>query len=1316
MEDRNANGKNSPVFNRSSIDVGANPFHVLAGVFETETEELSDQAEAEPENTKTGQLDEKELQQNEKVKNEDALSESEEENTQAKPQEISCDQHTVEPNETLASVSNKLHEALANECNKVEDSEVNQPSSPSETPSHIKLNATAWSDEPEDDEEQAPFLNSHSELNKAGEGDKNLNLATSGEEQVEGTSQTNLEVEDNGREQDNERDKTNGQLEKYSALLAAWQSGHTCSHNSLIFNSRRQGDQVTVGDSQAKTGTWRRLDIGRRSKDLEDTAAGEDSELDSEGEETWEENTLTKSPSSKILRKKPPDSAGTESGSKCLTRPAEFTDSTPDRGNQQKKRAPNDPKTHHKQLLFSQEIGSSWLARNLEIEEPIEQEDHPPDQAGEEEVSDLVSLPELLPELLEDATGLASMDALQREQDGDAVLLCHESLRIVERGVSGKGFVAWARIQTSVGVVGVISLHAPNDSRKRKEVWTWMRDLVADERWIVLGDFNMVESQEDSIGPSSVLKQDEKHSWDLCAGRTDMVDARLCATRCLGPHFTRQAWHRDRFDQSRLDRFYLSKHGEWVYHIRSVEHQGARALSDHVPIKMEVMLKEAEASTRPRRSYFKMEYKMLMKPEVLARAKGVWIDHPRWAKDKRKRWTLALGRIRKLLMDIRDEERRREEATRGTEERLEAARKRVHHDQSEEAKQLFEEAVTAQRRREHEEAERCRRRCKITWLKEDEAPTKYFFARLKAKHAQEEMAALEDASGRIIEDRKEILDKVHRFYEELYAAEVESEEMVENRRTVVVRINRRLTAAQNQLLEELPSEELITKIVMEMPKEKSPGIDGVMVEILRLGWEFMREDCFLMVHCVWDKKKLIGKDGKGVIKLIPKNDRRHLLQNWRPITLLTMTYKIIAKVIATRLKEMLPGIIDSQQTGFVAGRNIIDNILSLRLGHEWAQVTDQDVIFVKLDFMKAYDKVAHRFLWDTLSSMGMEEDTISRIKGLVVGGTSEVHVNGSFTEEIAIERGVRICITAEEGQFERLKAVIKEFENASGACLNLQKSIVMQLKPRDQPDCMGNTGCEIAGPGRSFKYLGVATSSPVDEKTITEEIVQKLMKKLKHWSNRLLSWPAKTILLRHVLAATPLYQLMSVGLCKDGLEELERLCRNFLWGWNEDGNPKHALVAWERIAQEKLNGGLGWTSFRTMSDELNVRLIGRILEGGSAEWIQLARSFILRTLRKGSYQRECSQWTVHESLVFLSLTRIDGSPTLSRIVGSWYKMRKQLRWKSEEGELDRSMSILQIKVLQQLAEGAGIGSLPTGRELGLLRRMGNSSRCNGAQP
>ncbi|KAL3689642.1 hypothetical protein R1sor_015951 [Riccia sorocarpa] len=381
-----------------------------------------------------------------------------------------------------------------------------------------------------------------------------------------------------------------------------------------------------------------------------------------------------------------------------------------------------------------------------------------------------------------------------------------------------------------------------------------------------------------------------------------------------------------------------------------------------------------------------------------------------------------------------------------------------------------------------------------------------------------------------------------------------------------------------------------------MLKEKSPSIDGVMVEILRKGWEFMKEDCFFMVQEFWGKKKLVGKDSKGVIKLIPKNDRKQLLQNWRPITLLTTTYKIVAKVLAIRLKSMLPRIIDTQQTGFVAGRNIIENNLSLRLGQEWAHITGKYIIFVKLDFMKAYDRVAHGFLWDPLEAMGIGEETLLRIKGLIIGGSSEVHINNNFTEEIQIGRGVRqgcmlapllfamttqplmialreeekegnirwlnigegnalmhqlfvddtgICIIAEERQFDRLKEVLREFKKASG------------------------TRYEIAMPGKSFKYLGVATSSSIDEKTITAEIVQKMMKKLKHWSNRLLSWPAKTILLKHVLAAAILYQMLFVGLCADGLEELERLCRNFLWGWNDEGNPKKAMIAWERVLTRK---------------------------------------------------------------------------------------------------------------------------------------------------
>ncbi|KAL3687195.1 hypothetical protein R1sor_013504 [Riccia sorocarpa] len=457
-------------------------------------------------------------------------------------------------------------------------------------------------------------------------------------------------------------------------------------------------------------------------------------------------------------------------------------------------------------------------------------------------------------------------------------------------------------------------------------------------------------------------------------------------------------------------------------------------------------------------------------------------------------------------MEVRNEHRRSSSVL---EDKVEEARERVQFDQSEEAKNCFEEAVTTLRRREQEEAEDCRMRCKITWIKEGDAPSKYFFARLKTKHVQEEMTVLETADGRLLEDQEEIVKEVFRYYTDLYKADEETEEVLDRRRVVIDKIDRRLSGADNTMLEEVPSEELITTIVMEMPKEKSPGIDGVMVEILQIGWEFMREDCLLMVQSFWEKKELKGKDSRGIIKLIPKNDRKHLLTNWRPITLLTMTYKIVANIIAVRWKRMLHGIIGTQQTGFVAGRNIIDNILSLRLGQEWAQVTNQQAIFVKLEFMKAYDRVAHGFLWDTLLVMGVGRETLNRIQGLVSGGSSEVHINGNFTETFSIERGVRqgcplapllfamttqplmralceeerkgniqglnigsgqallhqlfaddtgICITAEERHFNNLKEVIKEFEVASGASLNLQKSIAPFLAGQDHPSetCAGS--------------------------------------------------------------------------------------------------------------------------------------------------------------------------------------------------------------------------------------------------------------------
>lgn len=71
--------------------------------------------------------------------------------------------------------------------------------------------------------------------------------------------------------------------------------------------------------------------------------------------------------------------------------------------------------------------------------------------------------------------------------------------------------------------------------------------------------------------------------------------------------------------------------------------------------------------------------------------------------------------------------------------------------------------------------------------------------------------------------------------------------------------------------------------------------------------------------------------------------------------MLTTTYKIIAKILVERLKAKVPNLISVQQTGFIKGHCIIDNLIVLNLGQEHATLIDQDILLLKLDFEKAFD-------------------------------------------------------------------------------------------------------------------------------------------------------------------------------------------------------------------------------------------------------------------------------------------------------------------------------------------------------------------------
>jgi hypothetical protein len=192
-----------------------------------------------------------------------------------------------------------------------------------------------------------------------------------------------------------------------------------------------------------------------------------------------------------------------------------------------------------------------------------------------------------------------------------------------------------------------------------------------------------------------------------------------------------------------------------------------------------------------------------------------------------------------------------------------------------------------------------------------------------------------------------------------------------------------------------------------MPKDKAPGCDGILTEFFQ---EFINEifptllQTFSAMLRNGETSELINK---GLITLIPKSRDHAKIGNWRPITLLSSLYKILAKTLARRLQVFLPSIIRSSQTGFVEGRSILDNIFLAQEAQDWAEESNQDLVLLLLDFENAFDKIEWSFLFEALAKFGFCPQWIQWVSSLYRSASSVIKLNGVEGSTFPLARSVR---------------------------------------------------------------------------------------------------------------------------------------------------------------------------------------------------------------------------------------------------------------------------------------------------------------------
>lgn len=177
----------------------------------------------------------------------------------------------------------------------------------------------------------------------------------------------------------------------------------------------------------------------------------------------------------------------------------------------------------------------------------------------------------------------------------------------------------------------------------------------------------------------------------------------------------------------------------------------------------------------------------------------------------------------------------------------------------------------------------------------------------------------------------------------------------------------------NAELERPFNEEEICRAVFQLGGLKAPGPDGYPCLFYHKDWDIIKE---VILKSVWDFV------ASGFV--LPILNRTHLVLlskvpcpedvgQFRPISLCNFAYKIISKVLANRLKPLLPSLVSSFQNAFVQGRQIQDNVLvaheayyrlkCLTKGKNWK-------MSLKVDMHKAYDRVEHDFLHAALLKFG----------------------------------------------------------------------------------------------------------------------------------------------------------------------------------------------------------------------------------------------------------------------------------------------------------------------------------------------------------
>ncbi|GJW47654.1 hypothetical protein Tco_0079300 [Tanacetum coccineum] len=478
----------------------------------------------------------------------------------------------------------------------------------------------------------------------------------------------------------------------------------------------------------------------------------------------------------------------------------------------------------------------------------------------------------------------------------------------------------------------------------------------------------------------------------------------------------------------------------------------------------------------------------------------------------------------------------------------------------------------------------------------------------------------------------------------------------------VMLIQRTLIKTGDEVVQEVGNQ--LCFAMFSMGNDKSPGPDGYTAAFFKDSWDIIGSDVTKAVCEFFTNGRLLKELNHTIIALIPKVNAPARVNDYRPISCCNVLFKCISKIIANRLKDCLKRLISPNQSAFVPGRSIADNILlTQEIMHNYHLDRGVPRCAFKVDIQKAYDTVDWEFLRAALIGFGFHDRMISWIMECVSTTSFSISINGSLHGFFKGKRGLRqgdplspylftivmevfslmlhrrvresssftyhrycselelinLCFADDLFLFAHgdvnsatiIKEALDEFKDASGLNPSMPKSKAYFCNVLNHTKLAILLVLPFEEDRLPVKYLGVPLVSSRLIFRDCKELIDKVQNRVNDWKNKFLSFAGRLQLIQSVLGSLNVFWASVFALPSRVLLDIEQIMRGFLWCQGGLSRGK-AKVAWEVVCLPKKEGGLGIRRLDHFNKALMVSHIWKLLSLKESLWVKWIHVYKLR--------------------------------------------------------------------------------------------------------